>query len=137
RAGPLTVDGILELSGMRPQRPGIVRALGAEYLPPAGQLSEHDTTLIGGIVARHFAPARFYAVIRDDFRRRVDQKGLDAMAVWFRSPMGRRITALEIAASRPEVAPKIGAFAAGLMTSLAPAFSIGMVLRLDRVTVAC
>lgn len=134
RAGPATVDEILELSGMRPQLPGLVRALGAEYRPPAGQLSEHDTALIGQVVARHFAPERLYAVIRDDFRRRVDQTGLDAMAVWFRSPIGRRITALEIAASKPEVAPKIEAFAAGLKTSPAPASRLELVQRLDWVT---
>jgi len=46
-AGPATFDEILELSGMRPQLPGIVRALAAEYLPAAGQLSEHDTALVG------------------------------------------------------------------------------------------
>src|SRR5258708_4018110 len=49
RGGPATVDEILELSGMRPQLPGIVRALGAEYLPPAGQLNQHATALIGQI----------------------------------------------------------------------------------------
>jgi hypothetical protein len=134
RAGPATVDEILELSGMRPQLPGIVRALGAEYLPPAGQLSEHDTALIGRVVARHFAPERLYPVIRDDFRRRVDQKQLDTMAVWFRSAIGRRITALEIAASRPEEASKIDAFAAGLKTSPAPASRLELVQRLDWVT---
>ena len=133
-AGPATFDEILELSGMRPQLPGIVRALAAEYLPAAGQLSEHDTALVGQVVARHFAPERLYAVIRDDFRRRVDHKGLDAMAVWFRSPIGRRITALEIAASRPEVAPKIDAYAAGLKTSPAPAARLELVQRLDWVT---
>src|SRR5438067_1598403 len=57
-AGPATFDEILELSGMRPQLPGIVRALAAEYLPAAGQLSEHDTALVGQVVARHFAPER-------------------------------------------------------------------------------
>src|SRR5207248_11055459 len=127
-------DGILEPSGMRPQLPGIVRALAAEYLPAAGQLSEHDTALVGQVVARHFAPERLYAVIRDDFRRRVDHKGLDAMAVWFRSPIGRRITALEIAASGPEVAPQIGAFAAGLKTSPVPSSRLELVQRRDWVT---
>jgi uncharacterized protein DUF4124 len=134
RAGPATVDEILELSGMRPQLPGIVRALGTEYLPRPGQLSEHDAALIGQVVARHFAAERLYAVIRDDFRRRVDQKQLDTMAVWFRSPIGRRVTALEITASRPEAAPKIAAFAAGLKTSPAPASRLELVQRLDWVT---
>jgi hypothetical protein len=134
RAGPATVDEILELSGMRPQLPGIARALGAEYLPPVGQLSEHDTALVGRVVARHFVPERLYAVIRDDFRHRVDQTQLDAMAVWFRSPIGRRVTALEIAAAGPEAAAKIDAFAAGLKTSPAPASRLELMQRLDWVT---
>src|SRR5437667_190893 len=86
---PATVDEIFELSGMRPQLPSIARALGAEYLPRPGQLGERDTVLVAQIVGRQFAPARLYAVIRDDFRRRVDQQQLAALAVWFRSPVGR------------------------------------------------
>ena len=131
---PSTVDEIFELSGMRPQLPAIARTLGAEYLPRPGQLAERDTALVAQIVARQFAPERFYAVIRDDFRRRVDQRQLDAMAVWFRSPLGRKITALEIAASNPDAAPKIAAFAAGLKTSPAAAPRLDLVQRLDWVT---
>ncbi|HZF05504.1 MAG TPA: DUF2059 domain-containing protein [Patescibacteria group bacterium] len=131
---PATVDEIFELSGMRPQLPAIARALGAEYLPRPGQLGERDTTLVALIVARQFAPERLYTVIRDDFRRRVDQKQLDAMAVWFRSPLGRKITALEIAASNPDAAPKIAAFAAGLKTAPAGASRLDLVQRLDWVT---
>src|SRR5439155_1092448 len=86
------------------------------------QLGERDTVLVAQIVGRQFAPARLYAVIRDDFRRRVDQQQLDAIAVWFRSPLGRRITALEIAAANPDAAPRIAAFAAGLKTSPAPSY---------------
>src|SRR5260370_13302502 len=52
RAGPATVDEVLELSGMRPQLPGIVRALGAQHLPPPRPLNEHDTALIGPGVGR-------------------------------------------------------------------------------------
>jgi hypothetical protein len=131
---PATVDEIFELSGMRPQLPTIARALAAEYLPRPGQLGERDTALVAHIVARQFAPERLYAVIRDDFRRRVDQKQLDAMAVWFRSPLGGKITALEIAASNPDAAPQIAAFAAGLKTSPAAASRLDLVQRLDWVT---
>jgi len=73
-------------------------------------------------------------VIRDDFRRRVDQSQLDAMAVWFRSALGRKITALEIAASNPDATPKIAAFAAGLKTSPATAGRLDLVQRFDWVT---
>src|SRR5712664_3824418 len=132
--GSATVDEILGLSGLRPQLTGIGKALGAEYLPRPGQLGERDTAAVVQLVARHFAPERLYAGIRDDFRRRVDQRQLDAMAVWFRSPIGRKLTALEIAASAPEAAPKIAAFAAGLKSSPAPAPRLDLVQRLDWVT---
>ena len=133
-ARPATVDEVLDLSGLRPQLTGIANALGAEYLPRSGQLGERDTAAVVRLVARHFAPERLYAGIRDDFGRRVDQRQLDAMAVWFRSPIGRKVTALEIAASAPEAASKIAAFAAGLKSSPPPASRLELVQRLDWVT---
>jgi hypothetical protein len=131
---PATVDEILELSGMRPQLPGIVHALGAEYLPRPGQLGERDGARVAQIVARQFVPERMYAAIRDDVRRYVDAKQLDAMAAWFRSRLGRKISALEIAASKSDAAPKIAAFAAALKASPAKPARLELVQRLDWVT---
>ena len=131
---PATVDEILELSGMRPQLPAIAQALGAEYLPRPGQLGDRDGARVTQIVARQFAAAPLYSAVRDEFRRRVERKQLDAMAAWFRSPLGRKVTALEIAASRPEVAPKIAAFAEALKTVPAAPSRLELVQRLDWVS---
>jgi len=131
---PATVDEILELSGTRPQLPAIARALGAEYLPRPGQLGDRDGARVTEIVARQFAPAPMYMAVRDDFRRRVERKQLDAMAAWFRSPLGRKVTALEIAASRPDAAPKIAAFAEALKAVPATASRLELVQRLDWVS---
>jgi len=131
---PATVDEILEISGLRPQLAGIARGLGNEYRPRPGQLGERDAGLIAQVVARHFAPERLYAPIRDDFRRRTDGKRLDEMAAWFRSPLGHKITALEIAASRPDAAAKLAAFAARLPAAPPPPARLDLVQRLDWVT---
>ena len=104
---PATVDEILELSGMRPQLPAFATALGAEYLPRPGQLGGRDGARVAQIVARQFVPERMYAAIREDMRRHVDAKQLAGMAAWFRSRLGRKVTALEIAASKPEAGPKL------------------------------
>jgi len=128
------VDQILELSGLRSQLTGIARALGADYLPRPGQLGERDAAVVAQLVARHFAPERLYAGIRDDFRRRVDGKQVDGMAAWFRSPIGRKVTVLEVAASAPEAAPKIAAFTDGLKSSPPPASRLELVQQLDWVT---
>ena len=60
RAGSATVDEILELSGMRPQLPGIVRALGAEYLPPAGQPQPALHVLRKQLDSLHQRPLGFF-----------------------------------------------------------------------------
>jgi hypothetical protein len=133
-AGPASVDEILELSGMRPQLPALARSLGAEYLPRPGQLGERDGVRVAQIVARQFAPEPLFAAIRADFRRSVDRPQLEAMAAWFRSPLGRKITALEIDASKPEAASKIAAFAAGLKAAPATPARLELVQRLDWLT---
>jgi len=131
---PATVDEILELSGMRPQLPAFATALGAEYLPRPGQLGGRDGARVAQIVARQFVPERMYAAIREDMRRHVDTKQLAGMAAWFRSRLGRKVTALEIAASKPEAGPKLAAFAAALKTSPARPARVELVQRLEWVT---
>jgi hypothetical protein len=131
---PATVEEILELSGLRPQLPNLVRSIGAEYLPRPGQLSERDGGRVAQIVTRQFAPQPIYAAMRDEFGRRVETRHLTAMAAWFRLPLARKITALEIDASKPERAAKITAFAAGLKASPPTPSRLELVQRLDWVT---
>jgi hypothetical protein len=130
-ATPATVDEILMLSGFRAQLPAIARSLGAEYLARLGTLDDRDGARVAQIIARHFAPDRMYAAVREEFRRRVEKSQLDAMAVWFRSPLALKITALEIAASAPDAAPKIDRFVAGIKTSPPPAARAELAQRLD------
>jgi hypothetical protein len=131
RARPATVEEVLALSGIRAELPDLARSLGAEYLPRRGQLGERDGERVAQIVARQFAPERMYAAVRDDFRRNVDARQLEAMAAWFRSPLAVRITALEVAAARPDAMPKIAAFVAGLKTSPPTVSRLELVQRFD------
>jgi hypothetical protein len=132
---PATVDEILELSGARAQLAGLASQLGAGYLlPRRHQLDARDAARVARIIEQHFAPERFYLAIHDELGRRVEREQLDAMAAWFRSPLGRRVTELEIAASKPEAAPAAVAFAARLKTSPAAPARLELVQRLDWVT---
>jgi hypothetical protein len=131
---PATVAEILDLSGVRAQLPSLAGSLGAEYLPRPGQLDARDGARVARIVGQHFAADRLYAAIHQEFGRSVDREQLNAMAAWFRSPLGRRITALEIAAAKPEAAPEIAAFAASLKKSPATAARLELVQQLDWVT---
>jgi len=131
---PATVAEILSLSGVRAQLSSVAGGLAAEYLPRPGQLDARDGARIERIVGQHFAADRLYAVIRQEFGSNVDREQLDGMAAWFRSPLGRRITALEVAAAKPEAAAEFVAFAANLKKSPAAAARLELVQRLDWVT---
>jgi len=133
-ATPATIDEILLLSGFRAQMPAIAGALRAEYLAHLGPLDDRDGARAAQLLARHFAPDRMYAAVRDELRRRVDKSQLDAMAVWFRSPLALKITALEIAASAADAAPKIERYVAGLATSPPSPIRAELAQRLDWVT---
>src|SRR5262249_14391078 len=134
-AAPATVDEILELSGARVQLGGLAASLGAGYLlPRRHQLDARDGALVARIIAQHFAPERFFVAIHDELGRRAEREQLDAMAAWFRSALGRRVSELEIAASKPEAAPAAVAFAERLKTSPAAPARLELVQRLDWVT---
>src|SRR5215510_9761733 len=111
---PATVAEILSLSGVRAQLSSVASALAAEYLPRPGQLDARDGARVARIVGQHFAADRLYSAIRQEFGNSVDREQLDGMGAWFRSPLGRRITALEVAAAKPETAAGFAAFAANL-----------------------
>jgi hypothetical protein len=131
---PATIDEILALSGFRAQLPAVARSLGAEYLARLAQLDDRDRARVAQIVTRQFVPEQMFAAAREEFRRRMDNSQLDTMAAWFRSPLALKITALEIAASGPDTAPKIASFVTGLKASPPTAARAELVQRLDWVT---
>jgi hypothetical protein len=135
RTGPATAEEILETSGLRPQLSSLARTLGLEFVPRHNGLRPADVEAIGQVVTRHLTAERLYPAVQEEFRRRVDhQKDLDAMAEWFRSPLGVKITALEVAASRPDALEKLAAFAEQLKTVPPPAARVDLVQRLDWVS---
>ena len=114
RTGPATADEVLELSGVKPQLATTPAKLAAEFKPRRGRLNAEDATALEQILARHFDGERLYAQIRSEFRKRADGRKLADVADWLRSPLGQKITALEVAAGlESEAAQRMIAFAPG------------------------
>jgi hypothetical protein len=132
-AKPVAVnaDDVLELSGVKPQLVTIPAKLGPEFRPRRGALNAEDAAALEQIVGRNFAADRLYTQIRTEFRRRADARKLAAVADWLRSPVGRKITALEVAAGlEPEAGQKMLAFAPGGRSGPTPA-RVALVERID------
>jgi len=98
-AGPAAaVDEILHISGLTRQIGGLSASLIAEFKAPPS-FSSKERAAIGRVAERSFHRDRLLASITEELRRRQDQPRLNGVAAWLRSPLGQKITTLEIAAS--------------------------------------
>jgi hypothetical protein len=98
KAGAASADEVLELSGVRPQLAATPAKMAGEFRPRSGRLNAEDTAALEQILARHFDAERLYGQVRAEFKRRADARKLGDVAEWLRSPLGAKITALEVAA---------------------------------------
>ena len=129
--GPATADEVLELSGVKPQLAATPAKLAAEFKPRRGRLNAEDAAALEEILARHFAAERLYAQIRSEFRKRADGRKLGEVAAWLRSPLGQKITELEVAAGlERDAAQRMLAFAPGGRGG-PPAARVALIERID------
>lgn len=134
RRGPATVDDLLELSGARAQLAGFAARLAAELRPRPGQMSAPDQRAAERILDRELRPEALYALVRSEFRRHLDRARLEAVVAWLETPLGRAITALEVAASEPAAAAALAEYARRLEAAPAPAARAELLERLDWVS---
>ena len=113
RSRPSTADDLLELSGIKPQLATAVLKLGGEFKPRRSQLTGDDAAAFDQILARNFAADRLYSSLRTEFRRRADARKMADVLAWLDSPLGRKITELEVTAGlEPDAGRRAAAFAA-------------------------
>jgi len=134
RSGPTKIDELLELSGTRIQLTGLLSRVAGDLRPPPGQMSAADMATIERILAQSLRPEAVYGVVRDAFRPQVDRPNLEATAVWLRTPVARKIIALEIASSEPSADKKLADYAASVKATPPPARRLELLQRLDWAT---
>lgn len=134
KTGLTKVDEILELSGIRAQLGGLLSRVAGELRPAPGRMSSQDLASVDRILAQALRHERFYALVRDAFRPHVDRPSLEATAAWLRSPVARKIVALEIESGEPGTEQKVAAYAAGLKASPPSSHRVELIQRLDWLT---
>ena len=133
RAGPTKVDELLELSGVRAQLVGLLNRVALDLRPPSGQMSA-DLATIDRILAQSLRHEAVYGAVRDAFRPQVDRPNLEAAAAWLRTPVARKIVAMEIASSEPSAEQKVADYAAMVKANPPAARRLELLQRLDWVT---
>jgi hypothetical protein len=131
KAGAVSADDVLELSGVKPQLAMAPAKLAGEFKPRRGRLNADDAATLEQILARNFAADRLFGQIRGEFRKRADARKLVEVAEWLRSPLGQKITALEVAAGlEADAGQKMVAFAPGGRGG-PPAARVALMERID------
>ena len=134
KTGPTKLDDLLEMAGARAQIAGIVSRVAADLRPPPAQMSAADRAAIDRVLAQSLRDDAVYAAVREAFRPHVDRPSLEATAAWLRTPVARKIVALETASSEPETEQKVAEYAATLKTNPAPSRRLELLQQLDWVT---
>jgi Domain of unknown function (DUF4124) len=134
RTGPTKVDDLLELSGSRAQLAGLVRSLATEIRPAPGKMSAKDEAAVDRVLARTLRHETVYALVRDAFLPQVDRTNLEATAAFLRTPLARKIVALEIASSEPGVQQRVVEYAAALKATPPTERRVELIQRLDWAT---
>jgi hypothetical protein len=131
KTGGATADEVLDLSSVRPQLAATPARVAGEFKPRGARLNAEDTATLEQILARHFDADRLYDQVRAEFKRRADARKLAEVAEWLRSPLGQKITALEVAAGLDaDAARRAIAFGPGGRGGPSPA-RVALVERID------
>jgi Domain of unknown function (DUF4124) len=131
RSGPTRVDDLLELSGIRAQLVGLARGIAKELRPAPGIMSAKDQASIDRVLSKSLRHETLYGLLREAFIPLVDRTNLEASAAWLRSPLGRRITMLEVSTSDPGFEQKLADYATELKANRPSDRRVELIWRLD------
>ena len=92
------LDHLLERSGLKGQLETLSAGVRAQFL--RGPLRDEDRITIDRIVLAHFNAEVLYARMALELAHDVDAAKLAEALAWYDSPLGRRVAAVELAATR-------------------------------------
>jgi hypothetical protein len=92
------LDELLERSGLRIQLESMAAGVRLQFLRGQGRISSQDRATIDRIASTNFDADAIYSRIKLEFERNLDADKLAAALTWYRSPLGKRITGLELMA---------------------------------------
>jgi Domain of unknown function (DUF4124) len=131
RSGPTRVDDLLELTGVRAHLVGLSRGIAKELRPAPGIMSAKDQASIDRVLAKSLRPEALYGLLREAFIPQVDRTNLEATAAWLRSPLGRRITMLEVATVDPSFEQKVAGYTEEIKANRLSDRRVELIWRLD------
>lgn len=92
-----TADELLEVSGVKRQVPGIAERARANMVQGMEPLGANDKSAVDRVSGQGFRPEALYGLIKEEFSQHVDDTKVKDVLGWYRTPLARRLTELEVA----------------------------------------
>ena len=127
-------DELLELSGLKQQMKAISLDAREHVHQNLGHLEPRDLKGVAAATAQTLDPDRVYASILDEFGRSVDDTKIADVRLWYRSPLGRTITEIEVASVVSERRRELTAFVAEWRVKPPAPTRVALTQRLDAAT---
>ena len=96
------LDTLLKRSGLKVQLESLSAGVRVQFLLGQGRLSGEDRLIIDRIVSQRFSAGALYARMRLEFEKNLESAKLAKALEWYDSPLGKRITGLELASLIPD-----------------------------------
>jgi len=119
----------LEISGTKKALETIPAHIRAQYDARQTTLKAEDRTRVVRILTDAFRPDVLYGAVRGAFRSNYDAQRMSLVMTQLRSPLFRKIAALELAASEPGAKQDLERFALGLQGDIPKPARVALVQR--------
>ena len=123
----------LEISGTKKALETIPAQIRAQYDARQTPVRPEDKSRVIRILTDAFRPDVLYSAVRSAFRSNFDAQRMDVVMDKLRSPLFRRIAALELAASEPGARQDLERFAMGLQSDIPPPARVALIQRHEAV----
>ncbi len=125
------VDELLEMSGLKRQMKTIALDAREQVHQSLGHLEPRDLKGVAAATARTLDPDIVYASVLDEFSQSMDDTKVAAVRLWYRSPLGRKLTEIELASATPERQRELTAFVAEWQVKPPAPTRVALIQRLD------
>jgi hypothetical protein len=123
----------LEISGTKKALETIPAQIRAQYDARQSPVRPEDKARVIRILSDAFRPDVLYSAVRSAFRSNFDTQRMDVVMDKLRSPLFRKIAALELAASEPGARQDLERFAMGLQSDIPPPARVALIQRHEAV----
>jgi hypothetical protein len=119
----------LEISGTKKALEAIPAQIRAQYDAHQTPIKAEDKARVFRILADAFRPDVLYGAVRSAFRTSYDPQRMSIVMAQLRSPLFRKIAALELAANEPGARQDLERFALSLQSDIPPPARVALVQR--------